>query len=82
MESAVLGRLLVPDFETSNAVEHMRREGDVVVALRLLVDILYDNIDSLPSISLFQIGVPDQICILENLWGLEVGRNGELSWSG
>jgi hypothetical protein len=46
----------------------------------LLVDILHDNIDSLAHITLLQIGVSDEIGVLKDLLGLEIGWESKSGW--
>lgn len=76
LEASLPWGLLIPNLEPSNPVKDVRREGEVVVALRLLSRVLYNNIDRLSDVSLFQIRIPDEIRILENLGRLELlGQN-------
>lgn len=50
------------------------RERQVVVALRLLVHVLDNDIDCFPDISLLQIGIPDKVRVLKHLRRLEIWR--------
>lgn len=69
--------LLIPHFQAPDLVEYIRWERQVVVALRLLVHVLHDHIDGLPNVSLFQIGVPDQVRILKHLGRVEIANRGD-----
>ena len=73
-EGTGIGVFAIFDLESSQARELVCREGEVVFILRLLVDVLYQDIDVLLDKVFLHRYHMDQIGILENLGGLECGR--------
>lgn len=67
------GGLAVLYFKSSNASNLLRRERDIVFALRLLGNILDKNIDLLLGVVLLQGDDMDQVGVLEDLRRLELG---------
>jgi len=69
---SLLRSLLVPDLQPPDLADVLRREGEVVVALRLRVHVLDDDVDCLPDITLLEIRVAEEVHVLEDLRGLEI----------
>lgn len=66
-ENWLRGILLVPYFQTSYSRYQICLEWQIVFGLRGRVDVLYNDIDRFPWISLVEIDVPYEVNILEDL---------------
>jgi hypothetical protein len=67
LEQAQVGILLVSYFEPSNPGDQARLEGQVVLGLRLRVNVLNDDVDRLAWVGLVEVDRPDEVVVLEDL---------------
>jgi len=71
IERRLRGILLVLGLQSANPANHTLLKRQIVLGLRLFVDILNDNIDRFPGVALLQVDVSDQVGVAEVLWWVE-----------
>lgn len=74
VEGSFRGILLVLGLQSTNPADHMLLKGQVVLRLRLLVDVLNYDIDCLARIVLLQVDVSHEVGVAEVLRRLEGRR--------
>lgn len=74
LECALADILLVSDFQSSNPGEQARLERQIVLGLRLRVNVLDYDVDGFPRVGLVEVDGPDQVVVLEDLGRCEGAR--------
>jgi hypothetical protein len=74
IEGSLRSVLLVLGLQTTNPGNHTLLERQIVLRLRLFVDVLHNNIDRLARVALLQVDVPHEVGVAEVLRRLEGRR--------